>query len=126
MAVRAQAAGAATIALTAADINGYQITPKFMLVDANRRMPVSGSAAWTSLAVVVDIPQAAEVLTYGGVLAGPGAAWFDAAHLEVVGEATPTTQPPLRGAPYLEGNAGMAAALVGSTNLDFEQVEESR
>ena len=123
--VRTERAGGATIALAAVDVNGTQITPKFMLVDSSRRLPLSGSTGWTRLGAVVDIPAAAEILTYGGVLVGSGAAWFDAAAVEIVEDAVLTTQPPLMSQPFAETNAAMTTALDAPSNLDFEDLDRT-
>ncbi len=84
----------------------------------NGRRP-DGTTDWKSYDVVLDIPDNAEEIYFGCLLAGPGQAWVDDLKFEVVGKDvastkldTPANDRP-KGNPLIEmGN--------NPKNLDFE------
>lgn len=56
-----------------------------MAFDNMQSRPLLGSADWTRLSVVLDVPVEAEGVLFGLILASGGEAWMDDASLEVVG-----------------------------------------
>lgn len=53
--------------------------------------PIRGTRGWERYAVVLDVPAEAHTITYGALLAGDGKIFWDAAELEIVKDATPST-----------------------------------
>jgi hypothetical protein len=80
---------------------------------------LSGTRDWERQSVVLDIPEEANVISYGLLLSGPGKAWLDDVKLEVVAPNVPVTF----GSPTWEGDnpAIPPNRLKPPRNLDFEQ-----
>jgi hypothetical protein len=53
--------------------------------------PVKGTTSWKQYEVVLDIPENAINLRFGGLISGRGQAWFDDLALEIVGQEVPVT-----------------------------------
>jgi hypothetical protein len=53
--------------------------------------PVKGDTDWKKYEVVLDVPDSAEEIVFGFLLAGQGQAWVDDIELEVVGNDVKTT-----------------------------------
>ena len=52
---------------------------------------IEGSTDWKAYSIVLDIPQDAILLQFGGMLVGTGQMWMDDCVLEVVGDSVGTT-----------------------------------
>lgn len=79
---------------------------------------IKGTTDWQSYAVVLDVPQEAEQIYFGVLLAGKGQVWVDDFKLEAVGQDVKTTGMEL---PSM-ARQGEAPKLPKSpANLDFEQ-----
>ena len=80
---------------------------------------VKGNTEWSTQHVVVDIPNEAQVITYGVSLFGGGKAWIDNARVEVVTNDMATTTPrslaPLNGIPV-----NPASLTRSPRNLEFD------
>jgi hypothetical protein len=50
-----------------------------------------GTQAWSMQSLVVDVPQTAEAIVFGGLLSGKGTLWLDDLRLEVVDASVPVT-----------------------------------
>ena len=72
---------------------------------------VKGTNDWKRYEIVVDIPAKATVISYGGMISGPGQIWFNDFKFEIVDNTVPTTG---------NGNA-YALPQREPTNLDFEK-----
>lgn len=72
---------------------------------------IHGNTNWTKYEVLVDVPLNASKLVFGGILHGPGIAWFDSVNLEIIGE---TSIP----ANYVMCDTSIRRA---PENVDFEQ-----
>jgi len=86
-----------------------------------RNRSLSGDNEWTTTTIVIDVPADAHALSYGLYLDGPGKAWLDDAHFEVVSNDTPITgfvQTPSMLEPMARFRLGKAPP--APTNLDFE------
>jgi len=89
----------ANLLLRAEDANGRTVAFDNMQTSygADRRPDqlinrgVKGNTEWSTQHVVVDIPNEAQVITYGVSLFGGGKAWIDNARIEVVTDDTATT-----------------------------------
>ena len=53
--------------------------------------PIKGTADWTRVAIVLDVPQEAKALAFGVLLSGAGQVWMDDLKFEVVTQDVPTT-----------------------------------
>ena len=73
--------------------------------------PIKGTTDWKKYEIVLDVPQKASNIAYGGLLVGTGQIWFDNLTFEIVDNSVPVTRkvndPSL---PHKE-----------PTNLDFEK-----
>jgi hypothetical protein len=89
----------------------------------NTRM-INGSAEWTQVSVVLDVPADAEGVAIGFLLRGRGDAWVDDATFEVVGNEVQVTAPSRR-SPNSTTRASLdnmyAFARTKPENLGFEQ-----
>lgn len=74
--------------------------------------PISGTTDWTQYRVILDIPEAAETIAFGCLLAGYGTVWCDTFKFAVVDQDTPTSLESL----YPDH----------PLNLDFEGAEHPR
>jgi hypothetical protein len=52
---------------------------------------VKGNSDWKEYSLVVDVPAAAEIISYGALLSGTGQIWFDELKFEVVDRSVETT-----------------------------------
>ena len=89
----------------------------------NRAM--RGTTDWTRVAVVLDVPENAEGIAFGFLLASSGEGWVDDALFEVVGSDVPVTNmaPPTSNPSQLaEQRAMYVRAPLTPSNLDFERV----
>lgn len=80
--------------------------------------PLTGTHEWQRVEVVLDVPESAGGLFYGGLLKGSGSMWMDTMHIEVVGVDVATTAPvsKARGT-----NRPLPANVPAApSNLDFE------
>jgi serine/threonine-protein kinase len=79
---------------------------------------VKDTSDWTQFQVVLDVPDAAEQIYFGCLLAGKGKVWVDDLSLEIVGNDVAATGKSLDGVP----RQGEPAALpVEAANLGFEE-----
>ena len=80
--------------------------------DGMRERPIQGTTDWRQYAVVLDIPEDSDSLSFGLLLIGAnGKAWIDDVSLEVVTEQVPTTS---------RSQYTAAAVLNRPSNLGFE------
>lgn len=71
--------------------------------------PIKGTSDWARYSVVLDVPENADVIAFGVLLAGKGAVWIDDVEFEVVDKTvTPTDKK-------------HSWANDEATNLDFEE-----
>ena len=81
--------------------------------------PVKGTTEWKKYDVVLDVPDEAEEITFGYLVAGKGRGWVDDIAFEAVGKDVPTTgieaQPMDRQGEIIKGLPNEPK------NLDFEQ-----
>lgn len=56
---------------------------------ANRA--ITGTTDWTKCTLVLDVPENAKNIVYGGLLNGCGQIWFDDMNIEIVGNDVATT-----------------------------------
>jgi hypothetical protein len=59
--------------------------------DCMETRQIKGTTEWKQYAVVLDVPQEADIITFGCWLNGTGRAWVDDFHFEVVGNDVETT-----------------------------------
>ena len=52
---------------------------------------ILGTTDWTKHALIVDVPESAQLIHFGMAMRGPGQAWFDDFHFQIVGKEVPTT-----------------------------------
>ena len=81
-----------------------------------------GDQEWSTLSIVIDVPEGAHALSYGAYLFGGGQVWIDNARLETVTNTTPVTGL-VRDQQMLAGTEPFPAAQVPQAprNLDFEK-----
>ena len=79
---------------------------------------VKDTSDWTQFQVVLDVPDAAEQVYFGCLLAGKGKVWVDDLTLDAVGNDVAATGKSLDGAPRQGEPAELPAE---PANLDFEQ-----
>jgi hypothetical protein len=82
---------------------------RVLAFDNMESRPIRGTAGWTRHEVVLDVAAEAELVAFGVILDGTGAAWIDEVTFEVVGTDVPTT------------GQGFPAASRIPRNLDFAQ-----
>ncbi len=87
-------------------VNGK--TPKPLAFDNMGDRPITGTADWKKYEVILDVPEEAEQIYFGFLLAGKGRAWVDDIAFEAVTKETVPTQPAPRGAslPFEPMNLG--------------------
>lgn len=87
-----------TVWLKTQDVEGW--AGAWMRVDEGRRSvafdnmqdrALRGTHAWSSYSLVLDVPQTADRIRYGGLLSGEGSLWMDGVQLEVVDASVPVT-----------------------------------
>ncbi len=78
---------------------------KMIAFDNMNDRPVTGTADWARLAVVLDVAGEAEDIAFGLLLHGGGTVWLDDVALEVVDGSVPLTRPPARHAGIVDGSA---------------------
>jgi tRNA A-37 threonylcarbamoyl transferase component Bud32 len=71
-----------------------QQTAEPLAFDNMNDRPIKGTADWTRVAIVLDVPDRAQEIALGLLLTGPGQVWIDEVKLERVGEDVPVTAPP--------------------------------
>jgi len=64
--------------------------------DNMRERPISGTTAWTRHQVVLDVPNAAQAIAFGVLLAGRGSVHITGLGFEIVSSDIPTTDTPPR------------------------------
>ncbi|MCI0360314.1 MAG: hypothetical protein L0211_17705 [Planctomycetaceae bacterium] len=79
---------------------------------------VKDTSDWTQFQVVLEVPDAAEQIYFGCLLAGKGKVWVDDLALDVVGNDVAVTGKALDGAPRQGAPAELPAE---PANLDFER-----
>ena len=84
--------------------NGKQ-TRKLIALDNMSNRAIRGTVDYTKCEIVLDVPDTAVDIIYGGQILGTGQIWFDQLNFEVVGNDVPQTIGPLQ----------------APTNLDFEK-----
>jgi len=62
-----------------------------IVLDNMMTRPLRGSADWTRVSIVLDVPKNAAGIAFGLLLSAAGEVWIDDASLEVVGPDVPTT-----------------------------------
>lgn len=72
---------------------------KVLSFDNMSDRPIRQTRDWQHYAIILDVPPQAHHITYGALLTGEGKMLWDAARLEVVDEAIPTTSP-IKSAPH--------------------------
>jgi C-terminal processing protease CtpA/Prc len=93
--------------------------------DNMQHRAIIGTADWTRVAVVLDVPQDAEGIAFGFLLMASGEAWIDDATFEVVGSdvaGTNTMAPSADPTHLAQQRAMYAGAPLWPSNLDFERV----
>jgi hypothetical protein len=81
--------------------------------------PVKGTTEWTKYEVVLDLPEEAEEIFFGYLVAGKGRGWVDDISFEAVGKDVPTTG--LEVQPMDRQGELTKDAPKEPKNLDFEQ-----
>lgn len=79
---------------------------KRLAYDSTDEAPVRETADWTRLAVVLDVPERAEALSFGFMLVGSGQVWADDLEFEQVGRDVSVTGEPRPGLPKQPMNLG--------------------
>ena len=77
--------------------------------DNMQNRAIKGTCDWEQYEIVLDVPEQAEQISFGLLLAGRGQAWMDDLKFEVVGKDVPTT-----------GGELQQRELGAPKNLDFE------
>lgn len=76
--------------------------------------PIKGTTGWNRIAVVLDVPVNASMISFGVIISGEGGAWLDDIKFEIVPNTVPTTDlkrpPPKRGPENLDFLAPVAAS----------------
>jgi hypothetical protein len=65
---------------------------KMLSFDNMQGRPIKGTQPWTRHEIVLDVPDGAQALAFGVLLAGQGAVWIDDLAFEVVPDTVPVTQ----------------------------------
>ena len=87
--------------------------------DNMQTRPVKGTTAWKQYELVLDIPEEAEEIYFGFLVAGKGQGWVDDLAFEVVGKDVATTGLPLQPTDRV---GELVKDLPGEPrNIDFEQ-----
>jgi hypothetical protein len=73
--------------------------PTTLGFDNMQGRPITGTADWTTHAIVLDVPAEARGIAFGILLSGPGQAWMDDLRLEAVGPDVPVTGMPVNAGP---------------------------
>lgn len=71
------------------DANG-----KVIGFDNMDNQPLSGDQPWRRYAVILDVPEKAQTIAFGGLVIGTGTMWFDSFKLESIGESQATPKQP--------------------------------
>ncbi len=79
---------------------------------------IKGTSDWAQFQVVLDVPDTAEQLFYGCLLAGKGKVWVDDLSIEAVGADVPVTD--LKPTASDRGDNPLPAVPADPANLDFE------
>ncbi|MEP6496276.1 MAG: PDZ domain-containing protein [bacterium] len=96
----------------------------FLAFDNMPNRAIRGTTEWTLVSIVLDVPDSAEGIAFGFLLASSGEAWIDDGAFEVVGpdvavtSSMPATSNP---AQVAQQRAMYAPARLAPSNLDFEQ-----
>lgn len=92
------------------DQNG---TSSSLAFDNMSKRPVKGDAEWTRYEIVLDVPENADLVSFGALLTGTGQVLIDNLRFDVVDNSVPTTAPtaPIMNRSYPQG----------PINLDFQQ-----
>ena len=77
--------------------------PQSLAFDNMQERPIKGTTDWTRYEIVLDVPEAAQRLAFGILLAGGGQVWMDDLKFEVVPTTVKTTATPI--APRAAGGA---------------------
>ena len=85
--------------------------PSSLAFDNMQERPIKGTTDWTRYEIVLDVPEAAQRLAFGILLAGGGQVWMDDLKFEAVPTTVKTTAIPI--APSTPPAA--------PSNLDFEK-----
>jgi hypothetical protein len=83
---------------------------KVLAFDNMEKRPITGSSDWRRCEVVLDVPKAAQQISFGILLEGEGGVLLDHVRIEKVSPDVPTTAPPVA-----------QSALPQPANLDFEE-----
>ncbi len=59
--------------------------------DGKTDRSIKGTTDWTKYEIVLDVPENASFLAFGGLMVGTGQIWFDDLRFEVVDPSVPTT-----------------------------------
>lgn len=97
----------------------------YLALDNSSGRRVTGTADWREMQIIIDVPQAADGLAFGGLLNGGGQAWFDDLAVDLVASDVPVTTTPTipdtsdsTAAAQMRSNYVLSAR--APTNLDFE------
>ena len=90
-------------------VDGERPQTDMLAFDNMQDRPIKGTADWTKVAIVLDVPLEAKGLAFGVLLGGAGQVWMDDLKFEVVALDVPTT------------GMGSRRNSVEPKNLDFEE-----
>ena len=77
---------------------------KLLAFDNMRNRKITGTTDWTPYAIVLDVAEQAEDITFGFFLSQMGQVWMANVHLDEVGQDVPTTDLLEEIAPYFPAN----------------------
>ncbi len=107
-------------------VDGPGVAEAFDNMEGTR--PILGTAGWTAVSVVLDVPVDAIGISLGALLSGPGDLVVDDFRLDVVGADEPTTNQLLQPEPLGQDSAGVAATYERAPrapgSLGFEALPE--
>jgi serine/threonine-protein kinase len=67
--------------------------------DNMKNRAIKGTGDWTKYQVVLDVPQEAEAIHFGGILSGKGRLWVDDISLDIVGADVASTDQKIASGP---------------------------
>jgi hypothetical protein len=75
-------------------VDGIQKGPTLSFDNMEDR-PIQGTTDWQNYAIVLDVPEESMNISFGILLTGKGQLWFNAPHLEEVGDDVPAHNMPI-------------------------------
>lgn len=82
--------------------------------DNMKERPIKGNTEWKKYEIVLDVPNDATRISYGGLIKGTGQIWFDNLTFEIVNDSIPPTS-------SINTKEESFNTLNEPTNLDFEK-----